>query len=227
MLLYCICLYDSMFIFRKKHGSIKFFSKNEPVDKKSIELVTEPPAAYEYISLETDLTIKSNDDGGGSKVEKNEEEADIEHHYEDMSNKEKEEMEQHYENMTGSMRQDKSKEAEMGWMENKVEMKEEAIDIVTEPAAAYEYISIKTNLTIKSNDDGRDNGKETKLEENEKEEEEDMEHHYEVMIGSIQDKSKKGEMRGMEIKVEMRKNATENENPIEAVYANISKKKLV
>ena len=215
-----------MFIFRKKHGSIKFFPTNEPVDKISIELVTEPPAAYEYISLETDLTIKSNDDGGRSKVEKNEEEADIEHHYEDMSNKEKEEMEQHYENMTGSMRQDKSKEAEMGWMENKVEMKEEAIDIVTEPAAAYEYISIKTNLTIKSNDDGRDNGKETKVEENEEEEEEDMEHHYEVMTGTIQDKSKKGKMRGMEIKVEMRKKAIENENPIEAVYANISKKKL-
>ena len=212
-----------MFIYRKKHGSIKFFPTNELVDKKSIELVTEPPAAYEYISLETDLTIKSNDDGGGSKVEKNEEEADIEHHYEDMSNEEKEETEQHYENMTRSI-QDKSKEAEMRQMENKVEMREEA---VTELAAAYEYISIKTNLTIKSNDDGRDNGKETKLEENEKEEEEDMEHHYEVMIGSIQDKSKKGEMRGMEIKVEMRKNATENENPIEAVYANISKKKLV
>ena len=220
-----MCLQYSVFIFRKKHGSIKFFPTNKPVDKKLIELVTEPPAAYEYISLETDLTIKSNDDGGGSKVEKNEEEADIEHHYEDMSNEEKEEMEQHYENMTGSMWQDKSKEAEMGQMENKVEMKEEAIDIVTEPAAAYEYISIRTNLTIKSNDDGRDNGKETKVEENE-EEEEDMEHHYEVMIGSIQDKSEKGEIRGMEIKVEMRKNAIENENPIEAVYANISKKKL-
>ena len=215
-----------MFIFRKKHGSIKFFPTNEPVDKKSIELVTEPAAAYEYISLETDLTIKSNDDGGGSKVEKNEEEADIEHHYEDMSNEEKEETEQHYENMTGSIRQDKSKEAEMRRMENKVEMKEEAIDIVTEPAAAYEYISIKTNLTIKSNDDGRDNGKETKVEENEEEEEEDMEHHYEVMTGTIQDKSRKGEMRGMEIKVEMRKKAIENENPIEAVYANICKKKL-
>ena len=208
-----------MFIFRKKHGSIKFFPTNEPVDKKSIELVTEPPAAYEYISLETDLTIKSNDHGEGSKVEENEEEADIEHHYEDMSNEEKEETEQHYENMTRSI-QDKSKEAEMRQMENKVEMREEA---VTELAAAYEYISIKTNLTIKSNDDGRGNGKETKVEENE-EEKEDMEHHYEVMIGSIQDKSKEGKMREMEIKMEKRKDAIENENPIEAVYANISKK---
>ena len=212
-----------MIIFRKKHGFIKFYPTNEPVDKKSIELVTEPPAAYEYISLETDLTIKSNDDGrdngGESKVVENEEEQDIEHHYEDMSNEEKEETEQHYENMTRSI-QDKSKEAEMRQMENKVEMREEA---VTELAAAYEYISIKTNLTIKSNDNGRGNGKETKVEENE-EEEEDMEHHYEVMIGSIQDKSKEGKMREMEIKVEKRKDAIENENPIEAVYANISKK---
>ena len=206
-----------MFIFRKKHGSIKFFPTNKPVDKKLIELVTEPPAAYEYISLETDLKIKSNDDGGGSKVEKNEEEADIEHHYEDMSNKEKEETEQHYENMTGSI-QDKSKEAEMRWIENKVEMREEAI---AEPAAAYEYISIETNLTIKSNDDGKDNGGESKVEENE--EEEDMEHHYEVMTGSIQDKSKEGKMREMEIKVEKGKDAIENKNPMEGVYANISK----
>ena len=213
-----------MFIFRKKHGSIKFYPTNEPVDKKSIELVTEPPAAYEYISLETDLTLKSKNNGGGSKVEENKEEQDIEHHYEDMSNEEKEEAEQHYEIITGSI-QDKSKEAEVREMEIKVEMRKEAIELVKEPAAAYEYISIETNLTIKSNDDDRDNGRETKVEENE-EEEEDMEHHYEVMTGSIQDKSKKGEMRGMEIKVKMRKNAIENENPIETVYANISKKKL-
>ena len=141
-------MFYSVFIVRKKRGSTKFLPTNEPVDDKSIELATEPPAAHEYITLETNLTIKSNDDGGDnegqSEVEENEEE--------------EEDMEQKYENMTNE------------------------------------------------------------------EEEEGMEQKYEDMKGSIQDNNKKGETREMEIKVELREEAIENENPIVAVYAIISKK---
>ena len=109
--------------------------------------------------------------------------------------------------------------------------------LASEPT--HEYISLETNLTIKSNDDGRDNVGQNEVEENEEEEEdmeqeyknmtneeeeEGMEQQYEDMKESIQDNNKKGEKREMEIKVEMREEAIENENPIMAVYAIISKK---
>ena len=100
---------------------------------------------------------------------------------------------------------------------------DKSIELATEPPAAHEYITLETNLTIKSNDDGRDNEGQSEVEENE-EEEEDMEQQYETMNESIQNNNKEGETREMEIKVEMREEAIANENPIMAVYAIISKK---
>ena len=52
----------------------------------------------------------------------------------------------------------------------------------------------------------------------------DIEQQYKDMKRSIQDNNEEGEMKEMEIKVEMREEAIENENPIVAVYAIISKK---
>ena len=113
---------------------------------------------------------------------------------------------------------------------------DKSIELATKQT--HEYISLETNLMIKSNDDGRDNEEQSEVEENEEEEEdmeqkyesmtneeeeEGMEQQYEDMKESIQDNDK-GEKREMEIKVEMREEAIENENPIMAVYAIISKK---
>ena len=97
---------------------------------------------------------------------------------------------------------------------------DKSIELATKQT--HEYISLETNLMIKSNDDGRDNEEQSEVEENE-EEEEDMEQQYEDMKESIQDNDK-GEKREMEIKVEMREEAIANESPIVAVYAIISKK---
>ena len=135
-----VCIY-SVFVVRKKRGSTKFSSTNEPVD-------TEPPAAHEYISLETNLTIKSNDDGrdneGQSEVEENEEEEeDMEQKYGNMTNEEEEEgMEQQYENMKESI-QDNNKEGETREMEIKLEMREEAIANENPIVAVYAIISKK------------------------------------------------------------------------------------
>ena len=113
---------------------------------------------------------------------------------------------------------------------------DKSIELATKQT--HEYISLETNLMIKSNDDGRDNEEQSEVEENEEEEEdmeqkyenmtneeeeEGMEQQYEDMKESIQDNDK-GEKREMEIKVEMREEAIENESPIVAVYAIISKK---
>ena len=137
-----------MFIVRKKRGSTKFSPTNEPVDDKSIELATKSSAAHEYISLETNLTIKRNDDGGDNEgqsgVEENEEEEeDMEQQYRNMSNEEKEEaMEQQYEDMKESI-QDNNKEGEKREMEIKVEMREEAIENDNPIVAVYAIISKK------------------------------------------------------------------------------------
>ena len=135
-----------MFIVRKKRGSTKFSPTNEPVDDKSIELATKQ--THEYISLETNLMIKSNDDGrdneGQSEVEENEEEEeDMEQKYGNMTNEEEEEgMEQQYENMKESI-QDNNKEGETREMEIKLEMREEAIANENPIVAVYAIISKK------------------------------------------------------------------------------------
>ena len=135
-----------MFIVRKKRGSTKFSPTNEPVDDKSIELATKQ--THEYISLETNLMIKSNDDGRDneeqSEVEENEEEEeDMEQKYENMTKEEEEEgMEQQYEDMKESI-QDNDKEREKREMEIKVEMREEAIANESPIVAVYAIISKK------------------------------------------------------------------------------------
>ena len=134
-----------MFIVRKKRGSTKFSPTNEPIDDKSIELATKQ--THEYISLETNLMIKSNDDGRDneeqSEVEENEEEEeDMEQKYENMTNEEEEEgMEQQYEDMKESI-QDNDK-GEKREMEIKVEMREEAIANESPIVAVYAVISKK------------------------------------------------------------------------------------
>ena len=85
-------------------------------------------------------------------------------------------------------------------------------ELVTELPAAHEYFSIETSLMMKTNDVVRENGGDNRVEENE--EEEDME----------QDINEEEETREMQIKMDMREDASENENPKEAVHANISKK---
>ena len=135
-----------MFIARKKRGFTTFLPTNEPVDDKSIELATKPSAAHEYISLETNLTIKRNDDGGDnegqSEVEENEEEEeDIEQQYENMCKRE-EDIEQQYKDMKRSI-QDNNEEGEMKEMEIKVEMREEAIENENPIVAVYAIISKK------------------------------------------------------------------------------------
>ena len=135
-----------MFIVRKKRGSTKFSPTTEPVDDKAIELTTKQ--THEYISLDTNLMIKSNDDGrdngGQSEVEENEEEEeDMEQKYENMTNEEEEEgVEQQYENMKESI-QDNNKEGETREMEIKVEMREEAIANENPIVAVYAIISKK------------------------------------------------------------------------------------
>ena len=114
---------------------------------------------------------------------------------------------------------------------------DKSIELVTEPAATHEYFLLEANLMTMSNDDGGDDEGQSEVEENEEEEEdmeqqyenmckreEDIEQQYEDMKRSIQDNNEEGETREMEIKVEMREEAIENENPIGAVYAIISKK---
>ena len=141
-------MFYSVFIVRKKCGSTTFSPTNEPVDDKSIELATEPPAAHEYITLETNLTIKSNDDCGDnegqSEVEENEEEEeDMEQKYENMTKKEEEEgMEQQYEDMKESI-QNNNEEGEKREMEIKVEMREEAIANENPIMAVYAIIGKK------------------------------------------------------------------------------------
>ena len=134
------------FIVRKKRGSTKFLPTNEPVDDKSIELVTEPAATHEYILLETNLMTKSDDDGGDnegqSEVEENEEEEeDMEQQYENMCKRE-EDIEQQYEDMKRSI-QNNNEEGEMREMEIKVEMREEAIANENPIVAVYAIISKK------------------------------------------------------------------------------------
>ena len=136
-----------MFIVRKKCGSTKFSPTNEPVDDKSIELATKQ--THEYISLETNLMIKSNDDGRDneeqSEVEENEEqEEDMEQKYENMTNEEEEEegMEQQYEDMKESI-QDNNKEGEKREREIKVEMREGPMAHESPIVAVYAITSKK------------------------------------------------------------------------------------